>query len=115
MLKDEAGQSVAGYEIHHGRTRAAPHVRPWLADGRRALGHAHGPHWGCYLHGTCENDHFRTAWLRSLGLLDDTAAWRGEVDRELDRLADVVERCLDVDAVFAGVPGRRGGARARRR
>ncbi len=114
-LRDEVGQSVVGYEIHHGRTRAAPNVRPWLADGQRALGHAHGPHWGCYLHGTCENDHFRTAWLRSLGLVDGTASWRGEVDRELDRLADAVERCLDVDAVFAGVPGRRSGARDRRR
>ena len=46
-LKDEVGRSVVGYEIHHGRTRAAPNVRPWLADGQRALGHAHGPHWGC--------------------------------------------------------------------
>ena len=40
---------------------------------------------------------------RSLGLFDGTATWRGEVDRELDHLADVVERCLDVDAVVAGV------------
>ena len=100
-LQDEEGESVAGYEIHHGRTRAAPALLPWLADGPRGLGHADGEHWGCYLHGALGNDRLRAAWLGSLGLRGGAGSWHGAVDRELDRLADVVERCLDVDAVFA--------------
>ena len=99
-LAVEEGAGVAGYEIHHGRTRAAHGLQPWLADGPRALGHAAGAHWGCYLHGALENDNLRTAWLRSLGLRPGAAGWSGAVDRELDRLADTVERCLDVDAVL---------------
>ena len=102
-LKGEEGQSVAGYEIHHGRTRAAAELRAWLADGGRALGHADGAHWGCYLHGTFRNDRLRTAWLRSVGLGAGAASWRGAVDGELDHLADIVEQCLDVDAVFRDV------------
>ncbi|MCY3610892.1 MAG: cobyric acid synthase [Gemmatimonadetes bacterium] len=105
-LKDEEGEGVVGYEIHHGRTRAAPALRPWLADGPRGLGHADGAHWGCYLHGAFGNDRLRTAWLRSLGLQGGAGTWHGAVDRELDRLADTVERCLDIDAVFADVLGR---------
>ncbi len=102
-LEGEEEESVDGYEIHHGRTRAAPALRPWLADGPRGLGHADGAHWGCYLHGAFGNDRLRTAWLRSLGLRAGTESWHGAVDRELDRLADIVERCLDADAVFADV------------
>ncbi|MYA34685.1 MAG: cobyric acid synthase [Gemmatimonadales bacterium] len=99
-LEGGEGEVVAGYEIHHGSTRAAPGFRPWLADGPRDLGHADGPHWGCYLHGAFRNDRLRSGWLRSLGLRPDAAAWGGSIDRELDRLADTVERCLNIDAVF---------------
>ncbi|MDE2753298.1 MAG: cobyric acid synthase CobQ [Gemmatimonadota bacterium] len=104
-LEDAKGEGVVGYEIHHGRTRAAPALRPWLTDGPRGLGHANGAHWGCYLHGAFENDRLRTAWLRSLGLRGGAGTWHGAVDRELDRLADIVERCLDVDALLADVLG----------
>ena len=99
-LQGQEGEGLTGYEIHHGRTLAAPALRPWLADGPRGLGHAHGAHWGCYLHGTFRNDRLRTAWLRSLGLQAGAESWHGAVDRELDCLADIVEGCLDVDAVF---------------
>ena len=102
-LQGEAGEGVAGYEIHHGRTRAAPEQRPWLADGPRGLGHARGRHWGCYLHGAFGSDRLRTAWLRSLGLPAGAEDCNGAVDGDLDRLADIVERDLDVDAVFADV------------
>ena len=102
-LEGEAGEGLAGYEIHHGRTRAAPELRPWLADGPRGLGHARGRHWGCYLHGAFGSDRLRTAWLRSLGLPGGAEGCDGAVDGDLDRLADIVERGLDVDAVFADV------------
>ena len=108
-LAVEEGEGVAGYEIHHGRTRAATGLRPWLADGPRALGHADGAHWGCYLHGALGNDNLRTAWLRSLGLRPDAAGWSGAVDGELDRLADTVEPCLDVDAVLEDALQRTAG------
>ena len=102
-LEGEKGEAVRGYEIHHGRTRAPAALRGWLAAEGRALGHADGGHWGCYLHGVFSNDRLRSAWLRSLGLGAGAVRWPGAVDGELDRLADVVDRCLDVDAVFRDV------------
>ena len=106
-LEREVGEAVHGYEIHHGRTRAAPGLRPWLVAEGRGLGHADGPHWGCYLHGVLRNDRLRAAWLHDLGLGARADRWRGEIDRELDRLADAVERSIDVDALFSQTLPRR--------
>lgn len=97
FLRAVGGTSLLGYEIHHGRTRAGPLAVPWLADGRRVLGHAWGPAWGCYLHGVFENDGLREAWLGELGAEGEPAPWGGQLDRELDRVADAVEASVDVD------------------
>ncbi len=104
-LRGNEGEEIAGYEIHHGRTRSASALHPWIADGSRPLGHALGAHWGCYLHGALRNDRLRTAWLHSLGLRPGTTPWHGAIDRELDHLADTVEGSLEIDAIFAGAMG----------
>ena len=83
-LDGAEGEIVAGYEIHHGRTRAVPGLRPWLADGPRDLGHADGAHWGCYLHGAFRNDRLRADWLGSLGLRP-AAGGLGRIDRPRTR------------------------------
>ena len=103
-LESAAGQMVAGYEIHMGRTRGN---NPWLtitergqcladeADG--AVSHG-GRVWGCYLHGLFENRGFRRAWLRGLGwntcdALDGSTAG---LTARLDRLANEVEQALNM-------------------
>ncbi|MEM8995870.1 MAG: cobyric acid synthase CobQ, partial [Acidobacteriota bacterium] len=105
------GLDVAGYEIHMGTTRwldgTAPAERRdvlrWLgpprADGVGVDGASDrsGRTWGVYLHGLFDADAFRHRWLRGLGLRRPGRAFdRGAA---YDRLADHVERHLDVDAV----------------
>ncbi len=102
-----AGQVLTGYEIHMGRT---PSPAPWLeivqrggeavqaADGAAA---PDGRVWGCYLHGLFENDVFRRAWLGSLGWAGAAAAAADAPGDPFDRLADAVERALDLPKLEA--------------
>ncbi len=102
------GHELEGYEIHHGRTRGGSEATPWLVDAGdgRVLGHSspgrgRGGHWGVYLHGIFGDDTVRRGWLRALGVAEHApAAWRDEVARELDRVADHVESNLDIERVF---------------
>lgn len=110
-MKNLAGTTVEGYEIHLGCTHS---VRPWLEIIERRGQSAHTPDgavsregqvWGCYLHGLFENAALRRAWLSSLG-------WRGapestpvpDVLAALDRLADQVEAAVDM-ARLEGIVG----------
>jgi adenosylcobyric acid synthase len=114
-LADLDGQSIAGYEIHMGRTRGG---QPWIeiseqsgepisvTDGAVS---GDGRVWGCYLHGLFENEPLRRAWLSSLG-------WRGDGGRiaslagneaAFDRLADAVKAALDMEQLDAILWGRR--------
>ncbi len=117
LFAELMGEEVAGYEIHHGRTRlledsgkthlsASAGVVPWLVDGRRALGHASGRTWGGYLHGVMENPGLRNAWLTSLGIRpaeESSGPWQHRVDRELDRVADGVQAGLQMDRILSWV------------
>ncbi len=103
-----AGQSVAGYQIHHGRTDSDA---PWItlddewgtvSEGARD---AAGTVLGTSLHGLFESDGFRSAFLAAV------AARRGKTfgpsgvsfaaarDSQFDRLADLVETHLDMAAI----------------
>lgn len=101
------GHPVAGYEIHHGRvTRSAE--PPWLACGDgTAEGCARPPVWGTHWHGLLENDAFRRGFLTevaaaagrpgfAVSLGTSVAAERAA---QLDLLADLVERHVDVGAL----------------
>lgn len=95
-----AGRSVAGYEIHHGRTLLEGHDMPLLSVGDEVAGAGHGSTWGCYLHGVFGDDDLRAAWLGSLRAGPAlTSKWEAHLDAELDRLADAVEAALEMDAV----------------
>ncbi|MUM19961.1 cobyric acid synthase [Mycobacterium sp. CBMA271] len=95
---------LTGYEIHHGTvTRSA--VAPWLTDHHEggSDGAVRGTHW----HGVLDNDDFRRTWLTEAA----TAAGRpgfvvapdtnvgGCRVAQMDRLADLVETHVDVDAL----------------
>lgn len=101
------GQTVTGYEIHCGQTRAP---KTWL---RREVSDApsefdgcvssDGRVWGCYLHGLFHNDGFRAAWLKSLAVvphaLAESPSDRTSDERlqaSLNRLADGFEAHIDM-------------------
>ncbi|MGE3807532.1 MAG: cobyric acid synthase [Gemmataceae bacterium] len=105
-LAELAGQELTGYEIHMGRT---PSPRPWLEiversgqAAREVDGSARGAGriWGCYLHGLFANDHFRHAWLRSLGWREAGNA-TVSLEESFERLADAVENSLDMSTLDA--------------
>jgi len=104
------GVNVVGYEIHRGRTTAAAgNPRLFLlADGRDdGATNRDGRVWGTYLHGVFDNPGLRRAWLSSLGWRAPSGETAGAepleqiVDREIDRIADIVSEHIDRDAVFA--------------
>jgi adenosylcobyric acid synthase len=85
-----SGLVVDGYEIRHGATSAAGPVAAALPDG---LGFASGSVLGIYLHGLFEQPALVAALLG--------ASPGRTLEAELDRLADEVERHLDMDELLA--------------
>jgi adenosylcobyric acid synthase len=81
------GGTVEGYEIHHGRTRTGPRVRPHLEDG---LGWEQDNIRGVYLHGLFENTGYRDSFLRSLGWQGRAEDWRARIDSEMDKVAALI-------------------------
>jgi len=100
------GQLVTGYEIHVGATTSSS---PWLRltsiasggersrmDGARSQD---GRVWGCYVHGLFQNDGFRHAWLRSLGVASPESTNNNAnhaIAKSLERLADIFETHIDM-------------------
>ncbi|WP_243368370.1 cobyric acid synthase [Fundidesulfovibrio soli] len=117
-LHAASGHTLRGYEIHHGETMAdavaakdsgAPALLTRV-DGRPLGWGRMGGVWGTYLHGLFDADGFRGWWLdalrarKGLAPLERHVSGDGEdaaVDAALDRLAAVVRRNLDMEAVHA--------------
>ncbi|MFW6181456.1 MAG: cobyric acid synthase, partial [Spirochaetota bacterium] len=106
------GAPVDGYEIHMGittrgdtvrhafsiRPEADPHA-PYRPDGGAYPGR---PVWGTYLHGLFESDPFRHRFLEREGRkICRPLEYRAFVQAQYDRLADLIERSVDVDALLA--------------
>ncbi len=94
------GQPVSGYEIHHGVVTVGAD-ESFLGGVRR--GSVAGTMW----HGSLESDGFRAALLREVASAVGRAwepsgvSFAAARERRLDVLADLVEECLDVDALLA--------------
>jgi adenosylcobyric acid synthase len=106
------GQTLQGYQIHHGRTRAA---QPWIEltrgesdparPSREGTRSADGRVLGTSLHGLLEADAFRAALL---GVVAERAgrswtpsgvSFEAERSARFDRLADALEARLDIPAL----------------
>jgi adenosylcobyric acid synthase len=97
LLLEDA--EVSGYEIHAGVTSGAGLVRAavQLDDGRRDGAQSEdGQVLGTYLHGVFEAPAACSALLRWAGLEDvQEVDYHGLRERDIERLADLVERHLD--------------------
>jgi adenosylcobyric acid synthase len=97
LLLEEA--EVSGYEIHAGVTSGAGLLRPavQLDDGRTDGAQSEdGQILGTYLHGLFETPAACSALLRWAGLEDvQEVDYHGLRERDIERLADLVERHLD--------------------
>jgi adenosylcobyric acid synthase len=97
------GMPVRGYEMHLGITSGPGLNRPMLdLDGHPdGAVSADGRVMGCYLHGLFASDIFRRASLARLGASAGTIEYEPMIENVLDRLADHLERHLDVAALLA--------------
>lgn len=116
LFAELAGMRAAGYEIHMGRTELGPGARPFLRvlkrQGSNAAGwdgavDPTGQVWGTYFHGIFDNDRIRQGlleWLRRRRGLQGPPQERVDshlqLERELDRLADICRASLDMEKVY---------------
>jgi adenosylcobyric acid synthase len=112
-----AGLPVTGYEIHMGVTEVQGPGRPALlikerhgqpAESTDGWVSPEGRVWGVYVHGLFERDPFRRAFLQELrrarGLTvaaGPELSWQAFQEEQLDRLAQVVRRHLDLAKIRA--------------
>ncbi|TFG65301.1 MAG: cobyric acid synthase [Spirochaetales bacterium] len=103
----DSSLTLSVYEIHHGRT--APGGDLPVVTGPRGEILGTGNHektvWGTYLHGIFDNDDFRRWFLDRLRIENGMRAvgtvTAYNIEPELERLADIVRRSVDLDAIYA--------------
>jgi adenosylcobyric acid synthase len=104
-VDDGVEHRVAGYEIHHGEVACHRGARPWLClDGEPEGATTTGarPVFGTSLHGIFEADGLRAALLaaaarrRGRSHPPSGVSFAAARERQLDRLADLVEDHLDL-------------------
>ncbi len=94
-IGEALGAPASGYEIHHGRITVGDAVDSFLGGAR--AGNVFGTMW----HGSMEGDTLRDAFLAEV--LDRTpskVSFTTAREARIDRLADLVERHLGVDALL---------------
>ena len=95
------GAPFSGYEIHVGRTSGDERPLLAFADGREdGAVSADGAVRGCYIHGLFGDDAQRRAWLAWIGAPASALAYEAGVEATLDRLAEHLERSLDIEAML---------------
>jgi adenosylcobyric acid synthase len=95
--------------MHVGVTTGPGAARPMIDLDGRAEGavSADGRVAGCYLHGLFAADAWRRAFLAQLGAVPDPALdYDAGVEATLDRLADHLDRHLDIGALLEIAYGR---------
>jgi adenosylcobyric acid synthase len=103
--------SVKGYEIHQGKGFIQQAYEPLF---NLNLGNRIEPEgivinnqiFGTYLHGLFDDGSFRRYFVnllrkrKGLGIISAVSpSWQDMVEKELDRLADFLETCLDIERI----------------
>jgi adenosylcobyric acid synthase len=102
---DFGAVAVGGYEIRHGRVQRGG-GEPLFETGEGGEGCRVGAVLGTSWHGVFESDAFRRAFLcwvaevRRLAWLPGSRPFAQLRESRLDRLGDLIERHVDVDALF---------------
>ncbi len=109
----EGVDTVRGYEIHMGESAYDSKVEPLFTLQERSgekvdipdgACSSDGRVWGCYLHGLFDNDGLRHSLLATLraekGLAPRQSVSVPSVSGELDRLADHLEKHLELDPIL---------------
>ncbi|MGN6449236.1 MAG: cobyric acid synthase [Brucella intermedia] len=93
---------LEGYEIHIGRTTGPDMARPFarLAEHHDGAISPDGRIMGTYLHGVFNADEFRRKFLKSLGVRSSSVNYRAGVEDALNELAEGLEECLNIEALF---------------
>ena len=108
------GQSVDGYEIHHGRVERGDGTPAWVhlddaagAEEEGAVEPERAVVLGTSLHGLFEADAFRAAFLSEVGrrrgktFVPAGVSFAAAREAQIDALADLLEAHLDLDRLFA--------------
>ncbi|MGP9679524.1 cobyric acid synthase [Halomonas sp. AOP27-A1-41] len=98
---------VTGYEIHNGISEGFALSRPLFDINGRPEGSVSddGQIIGTYLHGLFDHPDACHGLLKQLGLADgEQSDYQAHRERELDRLADMLEAHVDIEAVLALLP-----------
>ncbi len=101
------GQTISGYEIHHGRITARPGARIWfdLDEGEEGIMSHDGAVLGTNLHGLFDEDRFRSVFLsyvaerRGKSFIPSGVEFAVARDKQFDKLADLLEDHLDLPAL----------------
>ena len=107
-----SGLRVSGYEIHHGRTRILNGCPPVFRITERqerktedfdGASSEEGRIWGTYMHGVFDEDDFRRSFLNKIRLKKNwqpLASTVFNLDKEFDKLADLVRENIDMDSLY---------------
>jgi adenosylcobyric acid synthase len=101
------GSTIEGYEIHHGRVYVEG-GDPLFADEGCVAGAAAGTLW----HGLFENDSWRRQFLASIAeraskrfVPDVTHDFAQRRETRIDALADLIDTCVDAEALYTVLEG----------
>lgn len=108
-----SGMEIAGYEIHHGNSRAMSKSLPafeiFERNGKRlrrfdGMTRPDGRVLGTYIHGLFDNDGFRRNWLNGIRQRKGWPALAQNVsfspDREFDKLAKLLRKNIDLKLLY---------------
>lgn len=97
---------ILGYEIHQGRTKFTKNVEPMFKSKERCDGAITDNKrcWGTYIHGVFDNNKFRRYFLNDIrkkkGWKSLSISKNYNIDREIDKLADVVRKNINLDLLY---------------
>ncbi|MHB1486287.1 MAG: cobyric acid synthase [Acidimicrobiales bacterium] len=99
------GETVDGYEIHHGRSICGPSAQVWLFLDGEPEGAWAGRVYATSLHGLFESDGFRETFLsrvaqrRGISFVPGGLSFGGQRQQQFDRVADALAHHLDMGAL----------------